>query len=163
AIDRVPAGGAVANRADLTRLVRWEVPAVADLLEDADVYTAECWREAAAVGLVAHDVLTPLGAALVASDGAALLDAARSMVGPAPTAHVPDRGRRAQARPGPGTRRGLRPAQRGHDAAGRDRERAVAGRPRARPARPDGAHLRQPAGGGARRTAGRRVRPGGRG
>ncbi|MFC7482533.1 helicase-associated domain-containing protein [Luedemannella flava] len=81
----LPAGSGVADPADVARLVRWQVPAVMDLLPDGDAFTAACWQEAGALGIVAHGALTPLGAALVADDPEALRAAGRDLLGAATT------------------------------------------------------------------------------
>ncbi|GAA1745494.1 helicase C-terminal domain-containing protein [Luedemannella helvata] len=85
AVAALAPGESVADPADVARLVRWQVPAVMDLLPDGDAFTCACWQEAGTLGIVAHGALTPLGAALAADDPGALRAAGRDLLGTATT------------------------------------------------------------------------------
>ena len=68
----LPAGQA-ANLADLTAAARWHRPMVHVLPQDAEAPLTTVGREAELLGAVAAGALSPLGAALLAEDGAALV------------------------------------------------------------------------------------------
>lgn len=79
AASRLPAGRGAGEPAALGAVVAWHRPLAARLDEDTPPFTT-LLAEASRLGVLAHGTLSPLGAALLADDETALVEAARRLL-----------------------------------------------------------------------------------